>query len=180
MARKINPVKYRKLSLAELAKFGATRKSERYVRASTKRVTKKTPTISRRAYEQARLGTTLEKAVKQRQSGERSYKSEATKEAAQKQRGTRQAMALALKFTATFEQRTRSRNITHLHPPPRRYTRAAHARSYRFRDEMRYYLPALRARKLKGEYLENWDAWKNLVDFARRINDPALPLLLKS
>jgi hypothetical protein len=179
MARKIDPTKWRKLSPSELAKLGAPPKSERYVHAGTKRITARTPTISRRAYEQSRLGTTLEKAVQQRQSGERSYKTMATKEAARKQRATRQAIIEAQKFTETFERRTHNRKIRHLHPPPRRYTREAHARSYRLRDEMRYELPDLRARKLRGEYL-SWDRWKGLVDFGRRANDPALPLLLKS
>jgi len=62
MTKNINPAKFRKLSPAELRKIGASPKSERYIQTG-KRVTKSTGTISRRAYEQARLGTTLEKAV---------------------------------------------------------------------------------------------------------------------
>jgi hypothetical protein len=179
MPRRINPTIFRRLAPRELVTLGLSPKSERYVRNDRKRATKRTPTISRRAYQQARLGTTLEKAVKQRQSGERSYKTMATKEAAQKQRVTRQAIKQAVNFTAKFEERTHSRNITRLQPPPRRYTRDAHARSYRLRDEMRYKLPDLRARKLRGEHL-SWDEFKALADYARRIRDPALPLLLKS
>jgi hypothetical protein len=180
MVRKINPGKYRKLSPAELAKVGAPSKSERYVRVGTKRVTKRTATVSRRAYEQAKLGATLEKAVKQRQSGERPYKTMATRAAAQKQRTTRQTIAQARNFTAAFEQRTRDPNVIRLRPPSRPYTRKSHARDYRLSGERRYDLPFLRQRKLDGEFIDDWGKWKTLVDFARRINDPALPLLLKS
>jgi hypothetical protein len=178
-AKKLDSDKFRKLSKAELRKIGASEKSERYIQVG-KRVTKTTKTISRRAYDQARLGTTLEKAVRQRQSGERSYKTVATREAARKQRRTRDKVA-----AAKFERRIRNRRLKVLSPPTHRgkrkirYERGDHSRPYRLTDERRYKLPALRQDKLDGKAL-GWDDWKAVVDSARETNDPALPRLLKS
>jgi hypothetical protein len=180
MTKNINPAKFRKLSPDELRKIGSSPKSERYIETG-KRVTKSTRTISRRAHEQARLGTTLEKAVRQRQRGERPYKTMATKEAARKQRRTRDP------FIAEFERRARDRRLTHLHPPTHRgkrritYEREAHAKPYRLPDARRARLARLRQDKLDtGEDIEDWGDWKAVVDLSRMTKDPHLPRLLKS
>ena len=151
---------FRKLSKPDLAKIGASPKSERYVRASSNRITRSTTTISRRAYEQA------SKAVKRQGSDVRSCQTMAT-------------MKAARQFAATFERLARDRRITRLHPPPLHYRIEAHSRSYRLIDEMRSKLADLRMRKLAGEYLDLAE-WKALVDFARTVNDPALSRLLKA
>lgn len=84
MARKTsNPFDtYRRLSPTELQRLGFSKTSRRYVRKTTKNLTKSTVTIPYRQYEQKRIlvetgeRITLERKARQLSSGERSYRSE--------------------------------------------------------------------------------------------------------
>jgi hypothetical protein len=66
---------FRKLSPAELLKIGRSPKSERYVEIERgARLTKKTPTISKRQFRTKETGLTPERLAKAHRAGERAYK----------------------------------------------------------------------------------------------------------
>lgn len=71
---KIKPETLRKLTKPELSKLGLSEKSERYVRKSAKRITKRSPTVSKRAYLNAQRGQTIEAYRKARAPTERVLK----------------------------------------------------------------------------------------------------------
>lgn len=73
LARK-KPSQFRKLTPSELESVGKSRTSERYVERSVKRLTDRTPTISKRQFEQLKVGVTLEERAAQFRSGERTPK----------------------------------------------------------------------------------------------------------
>ena len=58
------PKDYRRLSKAELTKLGLSPKSERFVRADIKRITKATKTVSKRAVQTARLNVEAARTTK--------------------------------------------------------------------------------------------------------------------
>ena len=70
-------VDFRKLSPSELERLGLSPKSERYVEATVKRITTKTPTLSKRQYQQKQLAessgrrVTLEQRAREFLTGER-------------------------------------------------------------------------------------------------------------
>lgn len=64
---------FRKLSPAELLKIGQSPKSERYIERGA-RLTKKTPTISKRQFRTKEAGLTPERLAKAHRAGEREYK----------------------------------------------------------------------------------------------------------
>jgi hypothetical protein len=84
---------FRKLSPAELKRLGLSETSERYVEKSAKRITKATPTVSKRQYAQKKLGeesgrkVTLEQRAKEYLAGDRQAASAA--QAANRERSVR-------------------------------------------------------------------------------------------
>lgn len=80
------PQKFRRLSPKELTKLGLLPTSRRYVRAATKTISKRTKTISHRAYETKKIRQvfgqklTREQVTQRRQSGEISYQTAASKQ----------------------------------------------------------------------------------------------------
>jgi hypothetical protein len=77
-----------KLKPSQLEKLGFTPKSERYVERGA-RLTKKTPTISKRQLRTKETGLSLERLAKAHRAGERPYKTAATEAQAEKQIATR-------------------------------------------------------------------------------------------
>ena len=70
-SKTLNVSLYRKATKSELAKMGASAGAERYVPKSVKRVGAKTKWISKRAYQTAQTGVSLEKRAAQISAGER-------------------------------------------------------------------------------------------------------------
>jgi hypothetical protein len=159
----------RKLAPAELTSINESPKAERYIQKG-KRVRKGVRTVSKRQYLKKQTAeregvkpVSLEKAARQRREGEYRYSTAAREAQAKRQSFTKRAKAAERKGDRL--QRVESSN-------PRRK-----ARTYKIKNPGRY--KELATRKLAGDYLDDGD-WHLLVDIARGLGDPRLPLFMKS
>jgi hypothetical protein len=165
-ASRVKPT--RELTKAEHKRLGFSPGAQRRVAATVKRVTKSTPTISRREYLQSRaheyagVRLSLEKLAERRRTGEISYRTAAAAEQAVKQSETRRKAALianALREPPAFTPH--ARRPRGLYRPGRRRRGA----DYNVPETPREIRTALNAKILHGRYIED-GTWHHVMDWA--------------
>jgi hypothetical protein len=156
---------FRPATKAELKRMGFSLGSQRLVEKSARRVSKNTPSISRREYLKKRgfetLGASLslEKLAERRRTGEIAYRTASAAEQAGKQRETRRRAALiaaALRTPPSFT------------PAARRPGNLLRGRplAYDIPEAPREVSAALRNKILHGKYVEN-GTWQHVQDWLR-------------
>jgi hypothetical protein len=150
---------YRRLKPNENERLGFTRTARHYVLKNVERVTSRTPSISARAHETLRARqlhglASPEQATMARREGGISYSS------------ADQARRVEKAADRRLIKRARERIDKHLPTsnPRRKRTR------FRFTDEKMKNFERNRARKLRGEWLDNGE-WFEMMDIARAVND---------
>ena len=156
---------FRPATKAELKRMGFSIGSQRLVERSVKRVTEKTPSLSRREFlekrglETAGVRLSLEKFAERRRTGEIAYRTAAAAEQAGKQRETRRRSALiaaALRAPPPFT------------PAARRPVnlRRGRALAYNIPEAPRQVKAALRDKILHQRFVEN-GTWQHVQDWLR-------------
>jgi len=156
---------FRPATKAELKRMGRSIGSQRLVERSVKRVTEKTPSLSRREFlekrglETAGVRLSLEKLAERRRTGEIAYRTAAAAEQAGKQRETRRRSALiaaALRAPPPFT------------PAARRPVnlRRGRALAYNIPEAPRQVKAALRDKILHQRFVEN-GTWQHVQDWLR-------------
>lgn len=149
---------------------GKSSKARRYVKASTKRVTAKTPSVSARAYENKRNvslhGVKAAEATELRKTGEIGYRDQST-------------AARTVKAQETRLFHNADKRIGEYIPSsnPKRKGRRGRGQ-YLNRDALDRYRE-YRERKLNGEELSQGQ-WAEMVDIGAALKDPKLRQLRKS
>jgi hypothetical protein len=156
---------FRPATKGELKRMGFSIGSQRLVEKSVKRVSKNTPSISRREYlkrrgfETAGISLSLEKLAERRRTGEIAYRTASAAENAGKQRETRRRAALI---------------AAALRAPPSFTPAALRPRNLRRGRPLTYDIPeapgevraALRNKILHGKYVES-GTWQHVQDWLR-------------
>jgi len=159
---------FHKLSPSELEKLGLSPKAERYAETGAKRITRKTPTISKRQFlTKQRGGVTLEKRAEEYRSGERTYANPAQRAAAS---GRREKAALKRRIKALDV-------IENMNP--HRLAADGTRPTYKIGNETKTSFFVNRQRKLKGEWIDEGD-WHEMMDIANAANDPDIETLYQS
>src|SRR5271166_4990629 len=163
---------FTRLTPEQNVKLGLSPKARHYVLATTKRVTKATPTISARVFETKRarelFGLTPEQATEARRHGAIPYTSADQRERVAKAAITREetkVIAEIKKLRASGEQ------VPSNSPDQRR-----HGSSYAISADAEHSYRAIRRRKLAGEFIPDGE-WQWFIDYARRLKDPQYELL---
>jgi hypothetical protein len=156
---------FRPATKVELKRMGFSIGSQRLVEKSLKRVSKNSPSISRREYltkrgfETAGVSLSLEKLAERRRTGEIAYRTASAAEQAGQQRETRRRAALiaaALRAPPSFTPAAlRPRNL-----------RRGRPLTYNIPEAPREVSAALRNKILHGKYVEN-GTWQHVQDWLR-------------
>ena len=166
---------FRRLAPSENLKLGLSPKARHYVLASTKRVTKATPTISARQFETKRAGAlfglTPEKATEARRHGAIDYVSADQRERVAKAAITREET----KAVGEIKRLRASGERIPINSPDKE----RHGRSYAVTAGADRRYRELRRRKLAGEAIPDGE-WHWFIDYASRIKDPRYELLRAS
>jgi hypothetical protein len=156
---------FRPATKAELKRMGFSIGSQRLVEKTVKRVSKNTPSISRREYlkkrgfETAGVSLSLEKLAERRRAGEIAYHTAAAAEQASKQRETRRRVALieaAMRAPPPFTPAAR-RPVS---------LRRGRALAYSIPEAPRQVKAALRDKIIHQRVVEN-GTWQHVQDWLR-------------
>jgi hypothetical protein len=178
---------FRRLSKTELSQLGLSPKSERFIEIG-KRVSKNTTTISKRAFTVKQLGAGPEKLAEARAEGRYPYKSEKTKEAAEKQKrthGRRREEKLRSEeqtlLTAGEIERDAREFEKWLAGPVKTKPgpNATRPDAYKISPTRKSRLPDLLRRKASGEFLPDGD-WHQFIDAYRAYGGKNLGRVLRS
>ncbi len=161
-----------RLTPAENAKLGLSRKARHYVLKDVKRLTKATPTISARQYETKRVrqlfGVSPEQATEARRQRAISYVSADQRQRVEKAAVTREENRVV---AAIKKLRASDEHVPSYSPDKRR-----HGSSYPISADAERRYRAIRRRKLAGEHIPDGE-WQWFIDHARRFKDPRYELL---
>ena len=163
---------FARLTPQQNVKLGLSPKARHYVLATTKRVSKLTPTISARQYEtkkaRQKFGLSPEQTTQARRQGAIRYVSADQRERVAKAAITREETKVVaeIKKLGTAGERVQSNS------PDKRRHGSWHPISA---DAERRYR-AIRRRKLAGEHIPDGE-WHWFIDYARRFKDPRYELL---
>ncbi len=161
-----------RLTPEQNVKLGFSRKARRYVSATTKRLSKATPTISARQYETKKaselFGLTPEKATEARAAGAIRYVSADQRERVAKAARTREET----KVIAEIKKLRAARG----HVPSNSPDKRRHGRFHAVTRKAEEWYRDIRRRKLAGEHIPDGE-WQPFVDYARRLKDPRYELL---
>lgn len=161
-----------RLTPEQNVRLGFSRKARRYVPATTKRLSKATPTISARQYETKKaselFGLTPEKATEARAAGAIRYVSADQRERVAKAALTREETKVVaeIKKLGAAGERVPSNS-----PDKRR-----HGSWYPISADAERRYRSIRRRKLAGEHIPDGE-WHWFIDYARRFKDPRYELL---
>jgi hypothetical protein len=185
-SRDLSSVSYtalRRATPAENVRLGFTPKARHYVKASVKRVTKNTPSLSARAYETKRskalYGVTPERATKERASNPLLYKSAQSRDAAEKTKRTyerkRETKLEQQSFDAQFLKRIERDAVARL-----RISKAAGKRKGQASFIVNR-ITAVRAlenrrKRLRGEHIPDGE-YQQMMDYMAHYNDPYYELM---
>ena|SRR5271166_1122618 len=155
---------FRPATKAELKRMGRSIGSQRLVERSAQRVSKNTPSLSRREYleklgfETTGVRLSLEKLAERRRTGEIAYRTAAAAEQAGKQRETRRRASLieaALRAPPPFTPARRPANL-----------RRGRALAYSIPEAPRQVKAALRDKIIHQRFVEN-GTWQHVQDWLR-------------